>query len=313
MKRKELIWILSILVVVIIAIIIGVNIYGNKKEQQMISKKNNEQINEANEIKEAKEAIVPNTVSKNIMEIDKTNYDTKHWWKASKEELINQLEKEEKQYNDEEIGSIIKNVNEIPLELIRLAVMHPETITFVAGYPNRKLNQPINIDNYYVKGEIPLFEQFDPQWGYDLYGKDPIAINGCGPTSLAMVAVGLTGNKNINPKVVADYSEAHGGYEEGGGSTWTLMTTLAPHFGIVATKISPKQVIEELKEGHPVIADEGVGEFTLTGHYLVLTGVTKDGKIKMNNPDSIDFSNRLWTINEIDKSAMAFWSYKKIS
>lgn len=252
-------------------------------------------------------------LSKTIADIDKDNYDTTYWWHATNPQLLEKLSSEAIKYNDSEIQSIVNNSKKIPEELIRMAVMRPETISYVAGYPTRKINEPINIESYYKKGEIPLFEQFDKQWGYDSYGDSTIAISGCGPTSLAMVIVGLTGNAEINPRVIANYSEKHDGYVKNKGSSWSLMDKLSTHFGVKGTMISSNQVIKELKEGHPVIVSEGPGIFTLSGHFIVLSGITPDGKIKVNDPDSIKYSNKTWDFKDIDKSANAFWSFSKIN
>lgn len=277
------------------------------KADKEISKESNKEVHKVEEVQK------PNTLSKTIMEIDKENYDTYQWWNASESQLLEKLSSEAKEYKDAQIQSIVDNAKEIPSYLIRLAVMHPESIPYVAGYPTRKVNQPINIKPYYTPGKIPLFEQWDKQWGYDQYGEGPLATDGCGPTSLAMVAVGLTGNTSINPKVVADYSETHGGYVPGEGTSWSLMSDLGPHFGVKGTRISESQVIDELKAGHPVIAAMGPGTFTLTGHFMVLTGVTPDGKITLNDPDSIKYSNETWNFNQIATSARAYWSFTKIN
>lgn len=302
-------------VCVVIAAIAGGSYYieSGKRVNSKSTSKSVEKKSQDEKKSVVKEEEKPNTVSKTIMEIDKGNYDTYKWWNATNEELLAQLSSEAKEYKDSQIQSIVDNAANIPAYLIRLAVMHPESIPYVAGYPTRKLNQPINVDAYYTPGKIPLFEQWDKQWGYDFYGEGPLATDGCGPTALAMVAVGLTGNTSINPKVVADYSAAHGGYVAGEGTSWSLMSDLAPHFGVKGTRIQESQVIAALKEGHPVIATMGPGTFTLTGHFMVLTGVTPDGKVTINDPDSIKFSQESWNFNEIATSTRAYWSFSKIN
>lgn len=260
-----------------------------------------------------KEAIVqkPNTISNTIQILDEQDTDNATWWGASKAQLIDKLTSEANKYHDKDIQSIVYNQNKIPVYLIQLAVMHPESIPYVAGYPNRKLNQPINIEYYYTKGQIPLFQQFDKQWAYDKYGNGPIGMDGCGPTAVAMVVVGLTGNLNVNPRLIAQYGETHGGYTCNLGSNATLMTTVAEHFGVKEKEIASSQVIESLKNGHPVIVSLGPGEFTMTGHLMVLTGVTPDGKIKINDPDSIKFSKETWDFKTINSSAREYYSYTK--
>ena len=48
-----------------------------------------------------------------------------------------------------------------------------------------------------------------------MYGNDVIAIEGCDPTSVAMVIAGLTGKNNITPYDVATYAYKNGYYEDG--------------------------------------------------------------------------------------------------
>ena len=43
---------------------------------------------------------------------------------------------------------------------------------------------------------IPYYNQTDARWGYKSYGNSTIGHGGCGPTSLAMVVSGLTGEKS---------------------------------------------------------------------------------------------------------------------
>lgn len=250
-------------------------------------------------------------LSPTVTQLDKTDYDTDYWWNTSEANLLEHLKNEYEKYKDPNIKIILDNAKNIPEYLIDMAVMHPEYIPYVAGYQERKLNQPIDISKYYEKGRIPLFEQYDKQWGYDQYGLGPIAMDGCGPTSLAMVIVGLTGNIKVNPRVVAEYGQAHGSYTPNVGSNSLLMTNVAEHFGLVPHRIQPDQVVENLKEGRPIIAALGPGKFTLSGHVIVLVGITKDGKIIINNPDSVVYSREAWNLSTITDCARGFWSYTK--
>ena len=336
MKKKTIIGIIiaSIIIVAggsyaIYASVHNKNLFENNIQNKLESptvKEVGHKVKSIDKDKNEKATVVDNNLNKNIIKsrqvqykelgstiqnLDKENTDNNRWWGSSLKEQIDKLSREAKKYNDKTIQSIVDNSSKIPSYLIQLAVMHPESIPYTAGYVDKKQNQPINIDSYYKKGEIPLFQQWDKQWGYDWYGNGPIAMDGCGPTSLAMVVVGLTGDTSINPRVVADYSAKHGGYSWNQGSNGTLMTSVARHFGLDANEISSSQVMESLRSGHPVIVSLGPGEFTLTGHIIVLAGLDKDGKIIMNNPDSIVDSNKTWTLSQITASAKAFYSYKK--
>ena len=252
-----------------------------------------------------------NQLSTTVKILDKTNTDTFRIYKASRRELLERLDYYNEKFDDKNLKLIISDEKKIPTNLLRLAVMHPESIPFVARDNTKSINNNIDMTPYLDKGKVPLFTQFDKNWGYDKYGNSIIALNGCGPTSLTMVISYLTDDKNINPKIVADYSEKHGGYSEGRGSTSALMVSVAKHFGVIGKEINVFDVRSELESGHPVIVDVGYGEFTLTGHILVLTGVTSDGKILMNNPDSIRDSHKSFYLSEINSNAQAYYAYSK--
>lgn len=209
---------------------------------------------------------------------------------------------------------ILENSNLYPNELLELASKKSEVIDFVADYPNYIDNKKksISIEKDYKQGEIPLFIQWDRRWGYSNYGKNFMAINGCGPTSLAMVAVGLTGDKNINPKVIADYSEANGYLVDGIGSKWSLMTEGSKKFGVIGTEISLSKhsILKTLEKGQPIIASMAPGNFTTSGHYIVLTGVDNNGNIIVNDSDSKVRSKKTWDLDIFLKEAKNLWSFK---
>ena len=218
--------------------------------------------------------------------------------------------------NNPKAYKILENAQSYPRELLELASKKEEALNFVADYTDYKGYSKIkaSVRKDYKKGEIPLFIQWDKRWGYEKYGSDFIAINGCGPTSIAMVAVGLTGNTNINPKVVADYSNDKGYLVEGVGTSWHLMTQGARKFGIAGREISlsEESILQTLRKGQPIIVSMGPGEFTTSGHYIVLTGVDNNNKIIVNDPDSKLKSKKTWDINVFLKEAKNLWSFKAL-
>ncbi|WP_346929057.1 C39 family peptidase [Clostridium sp.] len=212
-----------------------------------------------------------------------------------------------------EIGTILSNLSLYPKELLELASRKVEAIDFVADYPNYNpdSNKKISIKQDYQKGKIPLFIQWDKRWGYEKYGSNFIAINGCGPTALAMVAVGLTGNTDINPKVVADFSSENGYLVDGIGSSWTLMTEGAKQFGLNGKELplTKSEILNTLKNGQPIIASMGPGTFTTDGHFIVLTGVDSKNNIIVNDSDSIKRSKQTWDINVFMEETENLWTF----
>jgi len=231
--------------------------------------------------------------------------------KNSTDPIIQSLLKKASSYP--EVANMLVNIDEYPIELLDLASRKDEIIDFVYNYPkyDSTLNKTISIKKDYKKGQIPLFIQWDKRWGYEKYGSEFIAINGCGPTSLSMVVVGLTGNTDMNPKAIADFSYEQGYLVDGVGSSWTLMSEGAKSLGVNGELIPLDKdvIINTLKSGQPIIASMGPGTFTTTGHFIVLAGVGKDNKIIINDPDSKRKSEQTWDIEVIMNEAVSLWTY----
>ncbi len=167
---------------------------------------------------------------------------------------------------------------------------------------------------------IPYYNQTDKRWGSLSYGSSPILSAGCGPTSLAMVVSGLTDNK-VTPDVVADWSYKNGHRAEGAGSYWSLMTDGGKHYGLNVEAVSrrnPNAILKALSDGYPVIVAMGKGQFTNGGHFIVLRGVTENGKILIHDSASVERSNREWDLsiimNESSKlggvNGSPFWIFR---
>jgi hypothetical protein len=149
--------------------------------------------------------------------------------------------------------------------------------------------------------KVVYYNQTDKRWGLESYGNSTILNAGCGPTSLAMVVASYK-NSNITPKEVADWSVKNGHRAEGQGSYWSLMTDGGKHYGFDVETVSrrnPDRVIEALSNGYPIIVSMGRGHFTTGGHFLVLRGLTDDGKILVNDSASLNRTNEEWDIGII--------------
>ena len=155
--------------------------------------------------------------------------------------------------------------------------------------------------------------QWDERWGYIHYGDGIIANSGCGPTALAMVAAGLTGDNSITPYKIASYADANGYYVAGSGSSWSLMTEAALNFRVEGTEIalSESSVTEELNAGHPIICSMKQGDFTTDGHFIVLTGMA-DGKIQVHDSNSKERSSRTWDYTTLEPQIENLWSFTKL-
>lgn len=234
--------------------------------------------------------------------------------KMSNDPIIENLIIKAKSYP--KVLDMLNNIEKYPEELLELASRKDESIDFVYNYTNydSSSTKSISINKDYKKGEIPLFIQWDERWGYEKYGSEFLAINGCGPTALSMIVVGLTGNKEMNPKAVADFSLNNGYLVDGIGSTWTLMSEGASQLGVESRSLPLNRdiILNTLEAGQPIIATMGPGTFTETGHFLVLTGVDRDGKIIVNDSDSKERSEKTWDIEIFMNETENLWTFTAI-
>ncbi len=201
-----------------------------------------------------------------------------------------------------------------PESLLNLANRNPETLQFVKDYPKKAQNTgkiDISEDMEKLKdGGIPLFLQWDERWGYRTYGSDCMAVTGCGPTCLSMVYCGLTGQPK-NPYAVAKRAQNNGYYIDGQGSTWDMMSTMAANMGLTVEDVTfdREHVTKTLQEGSPIICIMGPGDFTASGHFIVLAGVDDDGKLIVNDPNSRKNSRKTWDFDAIRSQIRNLWAY----
>lgn len=174
----------------------------------------------------------------------------------------------------------------------------------------------LNTLNIHGNGmEIPHLLQYDPKWGSKPYGVSTIKTSGCAITSMAMVQSYLQ-NQGILPPGIAQWSSSHGYYITGKGTAWAFFEAYANEIGIKCTDLGKniQAVIKALENNKPVISSMAPGTFTSYGHFIVLRGITADGKILVNDPNdnyySKKFYEREFDINLIYSEAKNFWSFE---
>lgn len=228
---------------------------------------------------------------------------------TAKEPYIQQLED---LLNEEpQISTVLENQSEYPKALLEMLAANTETLQFVLDYPTKK-DQPAaeTVDENIVKGEIPLLIQWDGRWGYGQYGGKLLAVNGCGPTCIAMVAAGLSGRNDITPLTVAQYSYESGYLTEDNGTAWDLMSEGCQAYGLtgIMLGLDESAMINTLDNGMPIICSMGPGDFTQDGHFIILTGYN-DGAFTVNDPNSKIRSSQKWSYEQIKDQINNMWYY----
>ncbi|MBQ8632803.1 MAG: C39 family peptidase [Lachnospiraceae bacterium] len=200
-----------------------------------------------------------------------------------------------------------------PKELIELFEANPDAEAFVLNYPLKKDEKyEVDLSEYLGNETLPLFMQWDERWGYTIYGSNVMGLTGCGPTCLSMVLVHLLQDAVYTPRYVADFAEENKYYTKGSGSKWTLISEGGETLGLDVTELplDENRMKKELGKGNPVICIMGPGDFTKAGHFIVLRGV-EDGKFIVNDPNSVENSERLWSYDEISGQIKNLWACKR--
>lgn len=230
------------------------------------------------------------------------------------EEYADQLEKMRKKYP--QVENILLNLYEYSESMLKLAANNPDALDFVENYPKHKSDiKPSGsvtqeeLDS--AENGIPRFQQWDSRWGYLTYGNDNIGINGCGPTCLSMVAAGLLKDTSKSPDAVAEFSVENNYCTVASGTAWSLMSSGAKKLGLKSESVvvGRDSIKAALEKKQPVICSMKPGDFTTTGHFIVLTGLTEDGRLMINDPNSIIRSEKRWDIDTIVGQVKSAWTY----
>lgn len=205
---------------------------------------------------------------------------------------------------------IFENRALYPKTMLEALEKNPEIQDFVKNYPDSEPVVQGGISDEEKAAEHPLFLQWDARWGYVSYGDDNIGLSGCGPACLSMVIFSLTRNESATPDAIAGYSMNMGYYEYGAGTSWNLMTDAAAQYGVMAEGLALSEGImkEHLDNGHMIICSMGPGDFTTTGHFIVIYGYDQDGFL-VNDPYSRIRSNKTWDYDTISGQIRGMWVY----
>lgn len=136
---------------------------------------------------------------------------------------------------------------------------------------------PFSVKASEKPNSVPLYFQSD--YPDVRYGSGTVATSGCGITSLAMVATHMTGHTYF-PDELADY---FGGRAENNIQRLEYASDMLQLPWRKAENIH--EIMAALQEGNlAILLMESTSIFTDSQHFIVLTGMTEDGKIFVNDP-----------------------------
>lgn len=160
---------------------------------------------------------------------------------------------------------------------------------------------------------FPYYSQKDSRFSNNPYGysdvrareRTDISRSGCGVVSAAMILryYGIC----TDPSLVAKYSLSNGHRYNGYGTSASLFPALATKYRLKYANTGLRGETREQKwdfvfawalQGYPIIASVRNHTFTNDSHYIVITGMDRNGNLIIADPNS-EMDTRRATFNEI--------------
>ena len=210
----------------------------------------------------------------------------------------------------EEKLAIIESSPEYPPKLVKMAQTNGEALDFVYEYPARKGERSrVSLREDLEQEGVPLLMQWDERWGYQEYGDGPMGYTGCGPTCLSMAAVYLTGRDKWNPSRVADMAVKEGYMLKHHGSSWQLISEGCEKVGLKAEVLPLVKgtMMDRLDRGELIILALGPGDFTGSGHFVLVTGYEEEG-FRIHDPNRRETSGKIWGFSRLKGQIRNLWA-----
>lgn len=203
------------------------------------------------------------------------------------------------------------STEDYPDQILSAIYKEEENLGYLIQFPLEvRRKHKIDLTQYDLSEGVPLFIQWDSQWGYLEYAGNYAGLSGCGPVCLSMVAYYLTGDPELTPAYMMKMAEENHYCGNRQGSFWSLFSEGGEKVGLKVQELPLVEniIISHLRQGHPIILSMGPGVFTSGGHYIVLAGY-EDGKYIINDPNSYVRSEKRWEYREFANQVTNLWAF----
>lgn len=169
--------------------------------------------------------------------------------------------------------------------------------------------------------------QTDPRWGsldYSAPGeKTTIRASGCGPTAMAMV-LATWADPKVNPATECAWALAHGYKAPHQGTYYGYFVPAGKRYGLKVRQINAVNIYgnsksahhetarKAIEAGHLVIACMGKGNWTSSGHYVLVWEI-QGNTIYINDPASTKKSRTQGDYSLFKKQVKYYWVITKPS
>lgn len=210
---------------------------------------------------------------------------------------------------DKDIQYILKNKEKLNSYYMTLLYRNNSSKEFIKDIIDNRIVDYYTGESVDFNREIPFYLQWDRRWGRENYAGGNMALNGCGPTCMAMVVSGLLKDDSITPVTLSKHTE----YVEGSGTGWNYFLKVPSLYGLKVKSLptEKKIYVDELKAKRPIIVNVDKGDFTTIGHYIVLVTVDDDENFIVNDPNNPNNSSEKWTFERLKPQIKNGWSFSK--
>ena len=211
------------------------------------------------------------------------------------------------------------SIENYPQNIIDGFVYFPDAYNFVLEFPLNSNGDDEAYEYPDISGEIskvkvPQLYQWDTRWAYRAYCGQPFGFNGSGPTCVSIAAIYVTGNTDLTPAWIMDYTINNSYCDNCTGTYRTLITSGAAGLGIdvVQITIDEDRVKRNLDVGNLIVCSMGEGVFSNpyeSEHYIIITGY-KDETFYIIDPASKTRTEQEWTWTGLAMSMNIPWVYR---
>ena len=181
------------------------------------------------------------------------------------------------------VSSLAENLSggELTVDYSAIVLSHPENWVYT---DDQLLYGDVAHENY-SQVELMIQQDYDAYYGPNR----TVSSHGCGLTCFAMVATYLTDELQSPNELGPRYHY----YSAPSGTDQTLFSVGPAEVGFMLAKrsYSADEAMAALANGQVVVSLQRGGIFTQGGHYLVLAGLTEDGKIIVLDPNIHNYHN----------------------
>lgn len=164
--------------------------------------------------------------------------------------------------------------------------------------------------------------QTDPRWKSNSYAVDgessTIGSAGCGPTAMAMVLASLV-STYIDPLTCASWARMKNYKVYKSGTSYSFPCAIGKEYGVDVKRLNTSNVygaknssvhqmaLQELQKGNWLIACMGKGNWTSSGHYIVVYGYS-NGYVYINDSASTKETREKNTWELFKSQVKFYWS-----